>query len=350
MTDVSKIYQTGNPWQRKVYLHMANYLKGKVNSFGISKNGNCYKHLLKEEDAIHNFANEDILRLTNNRFANHKAGDLKRILTNTAASQPYCFNLFIHLNENKELANQLFTNLLGKEVSIHHIEPEFTPNKMGPLSGFENNGTDESIGDQTELWGTDADVAVFYTYEENKKGILLIEFKFIEAEFSVCSSYKKKDIKGICNTAAYYQQMVIHKKTDDRNNPLCGYAKYENWQLTKQSEVVDNEKVKNATACPFRFGLNQLWRTMLLAEKTATARHCDEFGFWVLSPHENDAYLWKQGKDDVEDLFRNVLTPKGNASFKRIHLEDIFKQLKNIIHEKADKTWLKAMEEKYLIK
>ncbi len=43
-------------------------------------------------------------------------------------------------------------------------------------------------------------------------------------------------------------------------------------------------------------------------------------------------------------------TPKGNASFKRIHLEDIFKQLKNIIHEKADKTWLKAMEEKYLIK
>lgn len=349
MKEIATIYQTGNAWQRKVYLHMSNYLKGKVNSFGASKNGNQYNHLLTAEDAKHNFVNDDILRLTNNRFTNHKAGDLNRILTNTAASQPYCFNLFIHLNENKELANQLFTNLFGSQVTIHHIEPEFTPNKMASLPGFENNGTDESIGDQTELWGTDADVAVFYTYEENKKGILLIEFKFIEAEFSVCSSYKKKDIKGICNTAAYYQQMVINKKTDDRNNPLCGYLKYENWQLTQKSAAVDNEKAA-AAACPFRFGLNQLWRNMLLAEKAAAARHCDEFGFWVLSPLENDAYLWKQGKDDVEDLFRNILTPKGNANFKKIHLEDIFKQLENIVSEEADKTWLKAMEAKYLIR
>jgi len=351
MTNEASIYQSGNAWQKKVYLHMANYLESKaVLSFGASKNGNEYKHLLREEDAQHNYINETILELTKKRFEQHKAGDLNRVLTNTAASQPYCFNLFVHLNENKALANELFSNLFQKEVTIQHIELEFTPNKMEELSGFEMNEKDESIGDQAEFWGTDADVAVFYKYDGNKKGVLLIEFKFIEAEFSVCSSYKKKvAARQICSTSNFYIHRVINQETDERNNVLCGYNKYENWKLSEKSIALDNEKIKTANACPFRFGLNQLWRNMLLAEKVATVRNCNEFGFWVFSPKPNDAFLWKQGKEDVEQLFRNILTIKGNQLFRKIHLEDIFEKLDSLIANNIDREWLDKMKEKYMI-
>jgi len=316
----------------------------------MSKNDNIYRHLLLEKDGEKNFITKQLYELTKDRFSQHKAGDLRRIMTNTASSQAYCFNLMLHLNENKELANALFTELFQKPVVIHHIEPEFTPNKMHPLAGFENEDRDETIGDQTEIWGTDADVAVFYTYDGNKKGVLLIEFKFIEAEFSVCSSYKKKvEARSICGNEGYYERLITNKLTDKNLRTLCGYNKYENWQLTEVSSVLDNTKIKESNACPFRFGLNQLWRNLLLAEKVASARCCDEFGFWVFSPQPNDAYLWKEKNEDVEILFREILTEKGNTCFRKVHLEEVFKILDSFVTEIEDKEWLQAMKEKYLI-
>ena len=192
MTKEALIYQTGNPWQKKVYRTMAKMLESnpEITSFGKSQNGNEYKHLLTKEQSKFNFITKEIHTATIERFDNHKAGDLHRILTNTAASQPYCFNLIIYLQQHPDLANILFSNLIGKQVRVCHLEPEFTPNMCDNIVGFERFG-DESIGDQNIKLGigTDSDIAVFYKYENEKKGVLLMEFKFIEHEFSVCTSY-----------------------------------------------------------------------------------------------------------------------------------------------------------------
>ena len=362
MTNKPTIYDIGNPWQKKVYRHMADYLQGKgVQRFGATRGGNQYKHWLIEEDAHLNFITPEIHKRTLKRFEEHKAGDLNRILTNTAASQPFCFNLIIFLQQHAELANKLFSDLLGKQVKVIHLEPEFTPNQCDSVIGFERTG-DETIGDQNlELGiGTDADIAVFYTYDNNKKGVLLIEFKFIEPEFSVCTSFvgskKKKDEspeeiqkrknrmnerKVICNSDNFYAKMV------KANNSLCGYNKYLNWKLTSKSKVIDIDKIKDMAACPFSNGLNQLWRNMILAEQVALSRNCDEFGFWVFSPGENDKYLWKNG--ETEKQFRDVLTQKGNNSFKKIHLEDIFKKLHKFVSSEKENAWLKDLETKYRI-
>jgi hypothetical protein len=343
-----KVYEKGNPWQNKVYQHMASYLETKgVVSFGQSANGNTFRHLLTEEQSEHNFITKEIHSATLNRFKDHKAGDLKRILTNTAASQPYCFNLIIYLQQHQILANKLFSVLLNKQVSVIHLEPEFTPNTCDKIEGFER-GMDESIGDQIGNKGTDADIAVFYKYENNKKGIILIEFKFIEAEFSTCSSYRNKSqIRQICDSLDYFEQLVEQKKVDSLKNYLCGYIKYLNWQLTKESKVLTIQKINSSSACPYRFGLNQLWRNMILAERVASARKCDEFGFWVFTPTENDKYLWKYG--ETENQFRNILTEKGNECFKKVYLESIFDVLHVIVSKEQDKHWLKKMEEKYRI-
>lgn len=347
----AKIYQTGNPWQKKVYRTMASFLETipQIKSFGQSANGNIYKHLLTIEQSQFNFISEDIYSATKERFSKHKAGDLHRILTNTAASQPYCFNLIIYLQQHAALADKLFSNLFGKQVKVHHLEPEFTPNLCDNIFGFERTG-DESIGDQNLKLGsgTDADIAVFYTYDSNKKGVLLIEFKFIEAEFSVCSSYTdKKQIKSICESDNYFVELIDKKKTDEAKHFLCGYNRYFNWQLTAKSKVIDAEKVKSLSACPFRFGLNQLWRNMILVEQVALSRHCDEFSFWVFSPIENDNFLWKNGK--TEKQFREILTQQGNNHFKKVHLENILDKLHDIVSDEQENIWLTNMETKYRI-
>lgn len=354
------IYETGNPWEKKVYRHMANFLQSKgVRKFGATTQGNQYKHWLTEEEAHFNFITSEIHNGTLARFDNHKAGDLKRILTNTAASQPFCFNLIIFLQQHTALADKLFSTLLEKQVKVIHLEPEFTPNECNSIPGFERT-IDESIGDQGNKRGTDSDIAVFYTYDNDKKGVLLIEFKFIEPEFSVCSSYpgskkkkdeisdetekrikRNKDRQDICNSKNFYGKFVVAK------NSQCGYNKYYNWGLTSKSKVIDGQKVKSLSACPFRFGLNQLWRNMILAEQVALSRQCDEFGFWVFSPKENDNYLWKNGA--TEKQFREILTQQGNDHFKKIHLESIFDNLHDIVSEQQENNWLTKMETKYRI-
>ncbi len=348
----AKIYKKGNRWQRTVYAAMAAHLEQlSVTDFGASSAGNNYKHLLKEEDSRLNFMSDEIYEATIRRFSTHKAGDLKRIMTNTAASQPYCFNLFAHLSLHLPLASGLFSALLRKAVTVQHIAVEFTPNHLRNLAGFEQTDEDESIGDQGVRSGTDADVAVFYTFGNDQKGVLLIEFKFIEPEFSVCGSYKTKtDLAGICMQKGYFATMVAGKATDDKGRVLCGYNKYNNWLLTANSTLFNRAAIEQSvTGCPFRLGGNQLWRNMLLAEKVAKARNCDAFGFWVLSPKPNDNYLWQDHGGDVEQQFRNVLSPKGRECFRRVHLEYIVALLKKLCISDADSQWLQRLNEKYLI-
>lgn len=335
-------YQEGiNNWRDNRYSFMSEMnIKAGITNFGKTKNGNKYKHLIQlDKKNNYNFlGEEEILRQVLERFDNGKAGDLVRVLTNTLASQACCFNLFSPLKISKYnfLADKIFSNLLNKKVSISNIEIEFTPNKS------------ESIGDQSTFAGTDADVGVFYNYE-NKKGVILIEFKYIENEFSVCSSYKRKNIKELCNEN-YYNSMISNNLISENhlNKFDCGYLKYENWQLTNKSNVFDNVKIQSQNYCPFRFSLNQLWRNMLLAEKVAEVRELDEFHFWVISPKEN-TFLWENRKQNNEIAFREILTNKGNERFKSLELDkDFISILENYTNDKWSKEWLRKFREKYL--
>ena len=280
-------YQSGNAWQRNRYLFMSEYNKANgITKFGKAKQpGNRYYHIVDIDncDCQYNLLGDKrILEALEKRFQT-KAGDKARALTNTVASQPCCFNLFAPLKfpENRSIADTLFSSLLRKPVRIDDIIIEFTPEQA------------ESLGDQTKTQGTDADVAVFYSDGHKKKGLILIEFKYIENEFSLCTSYKnKKDIRPICNSKSFHRDK-FERSSDRYHRPLCGYMRYENWPLTKNSSVFDLSAIKKSNACPFRYSLNQLWRNMLLAEKTARVRKFEAFHFWVVSPRQNE-WLWKE--------------------------------------------------------
>lgn len=345
-------YQQGNQWQRNRYEYMSEFnIWFCINEFGTAPIGKQqYYHLLTLNDRLHNFLGEPvILEAVEERFGHHKAGDMERVMTNTVASQPCCFNLFVPLIKKPEIANALFSKLLRKTVTVKHIEIEFTPKSHEKLEGFELAG-DESLGDQGPNRGTDADVAVFYT-SEYKKGVILIEFKYIESEFSQCGSYKndkKNRFRDICDKNGFYKTLIESNLARNTGKFDCGYLKYNNWQLMSESKVFDNKAIESSLGCPFRFSGQQLWRNLLLAENVARNRKLDEFHFWVLSPAEN-SFLWKENGNSVETEIRNVLTPFGNSIFKSLELDkDFFQVLKPLINDEWMKGWSKKFEERYL--
>jgi hypothetical protein len=358
-------YKVGNSWQVDRYSFMAEYNRKKgVTEFGSAKkDGAFYPHILKitGSNSLHNFLNEqEILDEVKARFSDHKGGDFERVLSNTVASQPCCFNLFAPLKNRLSLASTLFSSLMGKIVQVEHIEIEFTPNsKTTNRKGFETAG-DESLGDQSVLGGTDSDVAVFYTYGENKRGVILIEFKYIESEFSICSSYKDKNgktpkiknIRPVCDSPDFFKTHILPLLDiiNTPTNPDCGYLKYNNWQLLDKSAIFDQLSVKNSGKCPFRFSQQQLWRNLLLAENVARVRKLDEFQFWVLSPSQNK-WLWqeREGKD-VESELRKILTSFGNDIFCRKDIKtDFVDTLKLLANSDWEHQWVRKFEERYII-
>jgi hypothetical protein len=358
--DLPKVYQSGNVWQKKVYRHLAEYVKEKgVRNYGRSKGitrngksieGSYYAHLLCEKDGFLNFISESIFRKALKRFDEHKAGDKERILSNTASSQAYCFNLFIFLDENMELADELFSALLAKEVKVQHIIPEFTPGKNENLIGFEFDSEiiDETIGDQGPNRGTDADVAVFYTDTNNQKGLILIEFKFIEAEFSVCTSYRTNQRNHpVCDSTLFYTHLVDNQAGPLKNGIRCGYKKYKNWPLTQASQLLDIKIIQSLAGCPFKYGLNQLWRNILLAERVSSARGCSEAHFWVFSPQSNDPFLWKNG--ETEKQLREILTEKGTNAFRKIYLESVLEKIEILIAGKSMQSEFREILRKYRV-
>lgn len=109
------IYREGNSFQRRMYEHLARYnVKRGQRSFGKSRHGNPYAHLLPADDALRNFLeDEHILAAVKRRFASHKAGVEERALTNTAASQAFCFNLFVPLAEDLRLRRAFLVSCSG---------------------------------------------------------------------------------------------------------------------------------------------------------------------------------------------------------------------------------------------
>lgn len=333
---------------------MSRYLETRgINRFGRSRNGNSYRHLLVEEDAIHNFlGDERILEEVERRYGSHKAGDLSRTKTNTVASTPLCFNLFAPLKRNRRLASELFSTLLARRVEVAHVEIEFTPNRCDDVDGFERRGdADETIGDQRGDTGTDADTAVFYRDGAGKRGVILIEVKYIEAEFSRCTSYARKpDIRSSCDANDFHRSLIAPHLKKPAARPKCGYLKFENWALTAGSELIASAKVASATGCPFKGSLNQLWRNMLLVERVRAARALDDVHFWVLAPAkvgENQA-LWADGGRDVEDAFRALFTPAGLSAFRRLELRrDVLASLRPLVRAGDESVWLDRLCERY---
>jgi len=173
-----------------------------------------------------------------------------------ASSQAANFNLFLpvllHANTN-DIFRKLKSDfmILATEELYKGFRIEFWDGNSAKEKGL--------LGDHSKNAGTDSDIAIAYYNKQNELCLWLIEHKLTEKEFTNCGGYRTRynNYKESCSNS----YSVILAKKD-----LCHYHrvnKYEYWNLTEANkDLFCHADAENH--CPFRDGLNQLWRNQLL--------------------------------------------------------------------------------------
>ncbi|MDF7826486.1 hypothetical protein P4B35_20820 [Pontiellaceae bacterium B12227] len=116
------------------------------------------------------------------------------------------------------------------------------------------------LGDKTKAAGTDTDIAIAYRDHDGNSCLWLIEHKLTEHEFTTCGASKSRGRKPCHDCDRSYADIL--------ENPFTCYyhdvRKFNYWRITDEHRRFFPGAEKY-TSCPFRGGMNQLWRNMLLA-------------------------------------------------------------------------------------
>ncbi|MFC2009510.1 hypothetical protein ACFLT3_01125 [Chloroflexota bacterium] len=192
------------------------------------------------------------------RFLNHKRTfpfKSHKFIGHMASSQAACVNLFLQIMEYPDEAAIILSSVKNdlKSIAVDKLD-----------RGFRIEFWDEGsnlLRDHNMAAGTDADIAIAYRDKDDNLNLWLIEHKLTEPEFTKCGGYRSK------------KRSNIHKCkpiTTIYNDPnLCYYHSgcgYTYWNITKKyTDMFPTEKLLNYTSCPFKDGLNQLWRNQLMA-------------------------------------------------------------------------------------
>lgn len=264
---------------------------------------------------------------------------LHEFSSHAASSQTACVNLFLPLLES-DYANEILKALCAdKQLPIDF--KEIDRKAEGFYKGFRfefwdegNSGKKGYLNDHTPAAGTDADIAIAYKNNKDENCIWLIEHKLTEAEFTTCGGYKSKhnEHKDVCTQCNPFCNETTQKQ--------CRYSiiGYNYWEITNSHKTHFSEKVSEKSQCPFKSGMNQLWRNQLLALKLQEVKRCDKTFFSVVYHSENESL--KQKLNSYKDLFSE------EAAFSVFTSKDLFECAQK--HGKDLSKWLKWYDDMYL--
>lgn len=258
-----------NDFQQKIYSYLIKYKKEvlKIESKGVSARGGKHDCLLPQPyrdanipvmlyDGIKTTVEE--IQASDFAYKPHLAAS-----AHVASSQTACLNLFVPILES-EHADQILKESGVAPEDFDHIDREQL--RKGYCFEYWDStlkGNKGLLGDHSPHAGTDSDVAIAYRNKQERLCLWLIEHKLTEHEFSTCGGYRSRGIadseKANC-TSCSLGQMV-------KNHDLCYYHKhcgYYYWQIMESQSTFFSGKY-NGVGCPFRGGMNQLWRNQMLA-------------------------------------------------------------------------------------
>ncbi|RJO73142.1 MAG: hypothetical protein C4523_02030 [Myxococcales bacterium] len=116
------------------------------------------------------------------------------------------------------------------------------------------------LNDKSKVAGTDADLAIAYVNRDGELCLWLIEHKLTEAEFTTCGGFRSPGRKARHDCGRTFSAILKNKNT-------CYYHdvnRYRYWEITEQNQTFFKNHGSYGS-CPFRNGMNQLWRNQLLA-------------------------------------------------------------------------------------
>ena len=181
-----------------------------------------------------------------------------------ASSQTACVNLFVPVLESPAV-DQILKSLAVCPKDFKHIAKDHLYH--GYRFEFWDSVDEKSkglLGDHSKQAGTDSDVAIAYYNTSDELCLWLIEHKLTEQEFTTCGAYRSKG-----NTAEGKDSCRKCSMDEILDNPdLCYYhhvCHYNYWNIMRDGAADLFTGTFEGKGCPFRGGMNQLWRNMLLA-------------------------------------------------------------------------------------
>jgi hypothetical protein len=321
MIEEGKAYTAGNSFRARAEAQQRRYRAQEL-QLGHGE----HAHWLKKEDAerganFYGHAHAEVLV----RAAERKGVDKARTLVNMLSSQAMCFNIFGNLRSDEGLV--IVAKALRKFVptiqEVKRIHLEYTPSNA-------------VFGDQSGRGGVDCDVLIEYS-TATAGGLLSIETKFVEEEFSICG-FRKKAGPGSCKEGTCPREDFSG----------CLYASKKRYRYWEQSKGLDTLKpgiLRGDSACPFGGELWQLWLNHTLVHAVAHERQFQEASFAVCAPRGNDALL--KGGETIA-AFRNLLARP--ASMLLITLEDLVDTLESSIGPgRFWQDWIAYLRQRYLV-
>lgn len=236
-------------WRKKNLTH----IKGNG-----EQNGRVYERILPWEYHMQNFypgIQKDLQEyVEKNKIRMHTG------IHNLMSSWVLCANLYwpFRNSDGFNLLSQYLSNSSGidinriKELELEYAEEgEFDPQHLlGEDAGIRGSGQ------------TSPDLAIKFVTKDNKKGIFLIESKFTEHSFYVCSGYNKiKDGKLPPDPAKCKNTAGIIQSDFQDCRLVTWKRKY--WDLLKQDLNLDKFRY---TKCPMAVCCYQLFRQQALAK------------------------------------------------------------------------------------
>lgn len=269
-------------FQRKMYVHLIDWKRANITSEPGTYRGHVYDALLPESyvgklphlhEPVRNLFLEHQKRFP---FKTHKFAD------HMASSQIACANLFLPLMQHPAEAARILSVVKTDidSIAVDHLDRGFR------IEFWDE--PDNMLNDHNRSTGTDSDFAIAYRNHDGILCLWLIEHKLTEAEFTTCGGAKSKG--RIVGKHACTPTAQIMKCSD-----LCYYhsaCSYNYWPLTlAETEAFPPERLRRFTACPFKGGMNQLWRNQLLAIAIERAKQWpyQEVYFSVVRHPQNQA-------------------------------------------------------------
>ena len=241
-------------FQIKMYLHLIDWKWEHLTKRPGFFRGNAYDALFPDDlkDQLH-----PLYGPIKERFLDHQQKfpfKTHKFLGHMASSQAACVNLFLPLMKDPIIAASVLCSVKEdiQKIAVDQLD-------MGYRIEFWDE-PDNVLNDHTKVSGTDVDIAIAYYDHHTSLNLWLIEHKLTEPEFTTCGGNKSlgRTSSHACSPASAILE----------NRNLCYYhsgCNFRYWDITLQDDSpFDAERIRAYKECPFKGGMNQLWRNQLL--------------------------------------------------------------------------------------
>jgi hypothetical protein len=264
---------------------------------------------------------------------------------NLKSSQVACFNFLFPFRQNLSLASTIFNNFLPGVDEVEDIEFEYT----GPLEATKWLG--EPLGGKRGQNRTSIDAAVFWRSKNHQRHVSLIEWKYTEKSYGICSAFNnsKGEDKARCQSL----------NVAEENNPgaLCQLTsgkRHRSRRYWEHQEVagINLKAFSKNKGCPYQGPLYQLMRQHLLGTFLKESGKVDQFEVVSMGFANNQALqnvpdhlapMISDGENEVIAIWNKAL-PKANQA-RHINVEEFLSQVDE--SENIDPDWRAYIRERY---